>query len=89
VANLKGDDNLYFQRPFVSLDFDLMSNEKELEGRTSCSFCFKSHQNAYEGEKTKYIPDLHAEEKCNVMVKNGGLGLKGGNCLQLSCEIMF
>lgn len=76
---IKGDEILTFKE-LVSLDFEeLKKDEKDLGGRT-CSFCFKSHQNAYEGEKNQvHTRSLHAEENAMMqVVKNGGLGLKGG-----------
>lgn len=50
-----------------------------LNGR-NCSFCFKSFQNAYEGEKNQvHTRSLHAEENAMMQIaKNGGLGLSEG-----------
>lgn len=86
----KGEENRSFKE-LISIDFEeLESKEEELGGRT-CSFCFKSHQNAYEGEKNQvHTRSLHAEENAMMqVVKNGGLGLKGGNLFTTAspCEL--
>ncbi|WP_281227914.1 hypothetical protein [Flavobacterium aquiphilum] len=87
---LKGEEKYSFKE-LVSLDFkELENKETNLGGRT-CSFCFKSHQNAYEGEKNQvHTRSLHAEENAMMqVVKNGGLGLKGGNLFTTAspCEL--
>lgn len=87
---IKGEETRTFKE-LVSLDFEeLKNNEKDLGGRT-CSFCFKSHQNAYEGEKNQvHTRSLHAEENAMMqVVKNGGLGLKYGNLFTTAspCEL--
>ncbi len=55
------------------------ANLKALNGR-HCAFCFKSLQNAYEGEKNQvHTRSLHAEENAMMQItKHGGRGLKGG-----------
>ncbi|WP_418637297.1 hypothetical protein [Winogradskyella sp.] len=52
---------------------------ENLNGR-NCSFCFKSFQNTYEGEKNQvHTRSLHAEENAMMQIaKNGGNGLKNG-----------
>ncbi|MDI5899444.1 hypothetical protein [Flavobacterium yafengii] len=86
----KGEETLTFKE-LISIDFEELKNkEKELGGRT-CSFCFKSHLNTYEGEKNQvHTRSLHAEENAMMqVVKNGGLGLKGGNLFTTAspCEL--
>lgn len=53
--------------------------EEDLAGR-SCSFCFKTHLNTYEGQKNQvHTRSLHAEENAMMQIaKNGGEGLKQG-----------
>ncbi|WP_025125138.1 cytidine/deoxycytidylate deaminase family protein [Myroides odoratimimus] len=61
-------------------DFNLVENSSiPLQGRT-CSFCFKSHLNEYEGEKNQvHTRSLHAEENAMMQIaKNGGEGLAHG-----------
>lgn len=61
-------------------DFKLEENTSiSLQGRT-CSFCFKSHLNEYEGEKNQvHTRSLHAEENAMMQIaKNGGEGLANG-----------
>lgn len=61
-------------------DFNLIENSSlPLQGRT-CSFCFKSHLNEYEGEKNQvHTRSLHAEENAMMQIaKNGGEGLANG-----------
>jgi deoxycytidylate deaminase len=61
-----------------------------LEGR-NCSFCFKSFQNALEGEKNQvHTRSLHAEENAMMQIaKYGGEPLKGGNLFTTAspCEL--
>lgn len=67
---------------------DLSSSD--LEGRT-CSFCFKTHLNSYEGEKNQvHTRSLHAEENAMMQIaKYGGNGLEGGNLFTTAspCEL--
>jgi deoxycytidylate deaminase len=65
-------------KELVERDVNL-ANLSELNGR-HCSFCFKSFQNTYEGEKNQvHTRSLHAEENAMMQIaKNGGIGLKGG-----------
>lgn len=64
--------------------------EKDLSGR-NCSFCFKSFQNAIEGEKNQvHTRSLHAEENAMLQIsKYGGQGLKDGNLFTTAspCEL--
>ncbi|WP_343532530.1 hypothetical protein [Pedobacter sp.] len=59
-------------------DFESL-NPDDLEGR-NCSYCFKSFQNSYEGEKNQvHTRSLHAEENAMMqIVKYGGEGVIGG-----------
>lgn len=52
---------------------------ENLNGR-HCSFCFKSFQNTYEGERNQvHTRSLHAEENAMMQItKYGGNGLKNG-----------
>lgn len=56
-----------------------------------CSFCFKTHHNAYEGEKNQvHTRSLHAEENAMLQIsKYGGQGLKNGNLFTTAspCEL--
>lgn len=53
--------------------------EEKLQGR-SCSFCFKTCHNSFEGEKNQvHTRSLHAEENAMLQItKYGGQGVKGG-----------
>lgn len=66
------------------------ANLKDLNG-LNCSFCFKSFQNAYEGEKNQvHTRSLHAEENAMMQIaKYGGMGLKGGYLFSTAspCEL--
>ena len=62
----------------------------KLNGR-NCAFCFKTHHNAYEGEKNQvHTRSLHAEENAMLQItKYGGQGLKDGNLFTTAspCEL--
>lgn len=69
------------KKSFLTLltsDFSNYNSEK-LAGR-NCSYCFKTFQNSYEGEKNQvHTRSLHAEENAMLqIVKYGGEGIKGG-----------
>ncbi|MGN6495612.1 MAG: hypothetical protein ACTHLE_26720 [Agriterribacter sp.] len=53
--------------------------ENDLKGKT-CSFCFKTVHNQYEGEANQvHTRSLHAEEQAMLQItKLGGVGVKGG-----------
>lgn len=57
----------------------LNSKKAELKSRV-CSFCFKSHYNAFEGEENQvHTRSLHAEENAMLQIsKYGGQGLLQG-----------
>lgn len=65
-------------------------SKSDLQGRT-CSFCFKTHLNSYEGEKNQvHTRSLHAEENAMMQIaKYGGNGLKDGNLFTTAspCEL--
>lgn len=72
---------------------DLLKDDissSDLQGRT-CSYCFKSHLNTYEGEKNQvHTRSLHAEENAMMQIaKHGGNGLLNGNLFTTAspCEL--
>ncbi|WP_290800454.1 hypothetical protein [Flavobacterium sp.] len=78
--------NELMKKDYAEID----KKKKELEGRT-CSFCFKTSINAYEGEKNQvHTRSLHAEENAMMqLVKYGTEGVKGGNLFTTAspCEL--
>ncbi|PUB29453.1 deoxycytidylate deaminase [Elizabethkingia sp. YR214] len=64
--------------------------DNNLKGR-SCSFCFKSHHNAYEAKENQvHTRSLHAEENAMLQIsKYGGQPLLGGNLFTTAstCEL--
>lgn len=64
--------------------------EENLQGRP-CSFCFKSHHNAYEAKENQvHTRSLHAEENAMLQIsKYGGQPLNGGNLFTTAstCEL--
>jgi len=63
----------------VKSKMNLTDVDRELKGR-SCSFCFKTCHNSFEGEKNQvHTRSLHAEENAMMQItKYGGQGVKGG-----------
>jgi deoxycytidylate deaminase len=85
------DDGESFKNKIVR-DFEENSDEliENLKGR-SCSFCFKTFHNAYEGKENQvHTRSLHAEENAMLQVtKYGGQGLESGNLFTTAspCEL--
>src|SRR5690606_31708803 len=73
-------------------DIDKVENDldENLKGRP-CSFCFKSHHNAYEAKDNQvHTRSLHAEENAMLQIsKFGGQPLLGGNLFTTAstCEL--
>lgn len=72
VSNFKDAIVDYFKE-------DFQKNKDELNGKT-CTFCFKSIHNHYEGESNQvHTRSLHAEENAMLqLTKSGGLGIENG-----------
>lgn len=85
------DDNESFKTKIIN---DYQKNSAELntnlKGR-SCSFCFKTFHNTYEGKENQvHTRSLHAEENAMLQVsKYGGQGLEKGNLFTTAspCEL--
>lgn len=69
----------------------LPENYQSNLGGRNCSICFKSFQNAMEGEKNQvHTRSLHAEENAMLQItKYGGQGLQSGNLFTTAspCEL--
>lgn len=83
-------DSKTFQQKLID-DIDKIGDyESKLKGRP-CSFCFKSHHNAYEAKANQvHTRALHAEENAMLQIsKYGGQPLKGGNLFSTAspCEL--
>lgn len=84
-------DNKSFKEK-LSEDINKVKDELEenLKGRP-CSFCFKSHHNAYEAKENQvHTRSLHAEENAMLQIsKYGGQPLLGGNLFTTAstCEL--
>ncbi|HTN18829.1 MAG TPA: hypothetical protein VL125_00065 [Pelobium sp.] len=86
IRNLRDEKNDNLFSDYEKGDFKLKvlnklpdQFEDNLEGKP-CSFCFKSFQNAIEGEKNQvHTRSLHAEENAMMQItKYGGQALRGG-----------
>ncbi len=82
------DDETFVEK--VKSKIDLNNIDNKLKGR-SCSFCFKTCHNSFEGEKNQvHTRSLHAEENAMLQItKYGGQGVKGGYLYTTSspCEL--
>ncbi|KZE76711.1 hypothetical protein AV926_14980 [Myroides marinus] len=89
-SDYKYKDNKTFREKVLEDIKKIEPLDDNLQGRP-CSFCFKSHHNAYEAKENQvHTRSLHAEENAMLQIsKDGGQPLAGGNLFTTAstCEL--